>query len=186
VRAGEPPQPRRDDAVTAANKLATREREQARREAQEALDDPLVMAGRRLAGAAFAGEVTDVVMAYSEGRRPSPRPLVTVRTDDRPHLAERARVYRSLDGRPQSAEFVGYEAEGVLTLRVLDRMGRGKEPEPGSVPEKGDRVCFTLFEHEQRGGAKLPDPEDTPWTHGGPPGEAAPEAPDPVTEEDVL
>ncbi|MFF9022991.1 hypothetical protein [Streptomyces eurythermus] len=186
VRAGEPPQPRRDDAVTAANKLATREREQARLEAQEALDDPLVMAGRRLAGEAFAGEVTDVVMAYSEGRRPSPRPLVTVRTDDRPHLAERARVYRSLDGRPQSAEFVGYEAEGVLTLRVLDRMGRGKEPEPGSVPEKGDRVCFTLFEHEQRGGAKLPDPEDTPWTHGGPPGEAAPEAPDPVTEEDVL
>ncbi|MFF9670257.1 hypothetical protein ACF1GS_00930 [Streptomyces eurythermus] len=186
VRAGEPPQPRRDDAVTAANKLATREREQARLEAQEALDDPLVMAGRRLAGEAFAGEVTDVVMAYSEGRRPSPRPLVTVRTDDRPHLAERARVYRSLDGRPQSAEFVGYEAEGVLTLRVLDRMGRGKEPEPGSVPEKGDRVCFTLFEHEQRGGAKLPDPEDTPWTHGGPPGEAPPEAPDPVTEEDVL
>ncbi|MFH9401355.1 hypothetical protein ACH4JS_16465 [Streptomyces sp. NPDC017638] len=186
VRAGEPPQPRRDDAVTAANKLATREREQARLEAQEALDDPLVMAGRRLAGEAFAGEVTDVVMAYSEGRRPSPRPLVTVRTDDRPHLAERARVYRSLDGRPQSAEFVGSEAEDVLTLRVLDRMGRGKEPEPGSVPEKGDRVCFTLFEHEQRGGAKLPDPEETPWTHGGPPGEAAPEAPDPVTEEDVL
>ncbi|GHH12731.1 hypothetical protein [Streptomyces rubradiris] len=186
VRAGEPPQPRRDDAVTAANKLATREREQARLEAQEALDDPLVMAGRRLAGEAFAGEVTDVVMAYGEGKRPSPRPLVTVRTDDLPHLAERARVYRSLDGRPQSAEFVGYEADGVLTLRVLDRMGRGKEPEPGSVPEKGDRICFTLFEHEQRGGAKLPDPEDTPWTHGGPPGEAAPEAPDPVTEEDVL
>ncbi|MET8562587.1 hypothetical protein ABZV75_19005 [Streptomyces flaveolus] len=186
VLAGEPPQPRRDDAVTAANKLATREREQARLEAQEALDDPLVMAGRRLAGEAFAGEVTDVVMAYSEGKRPSPRPLVTVRTDDRPHLAERARVYRSLGGKPQSAECVGQEADGVLVLRVLDRMGRGKEPEPGSVPEKGDRVCFTLFEHEQRGGAKLPDPEETPWTHGGPPGEPAPEAPDTVTEEDVL
>ncbi|MFI0163999.1 hypothetical protein ACH4PW_21775 [Streptomyces sp. NPDC017082] len=186
VRAGEPPQPRRDDAVTAANKLATREREQARLEAQEALDDPLVMAGRRLAGEAFAGEVTEVVMAYSEGRRPSPRPLVTVRTEDRPHLAERARVFRSLEGRPQSAEFVGYEADGVLTLRVLDKMGRGKEPEPGSVPDPGDRVCFTLFEHEQRGGAKLPDPEETPWTHGGPPGEPVPETPDPVTEEDVL
>lgn len=186
VLAGEPPQPRRDDAVTAANKLATREREQARLEAQEALDDPLVMAGRRLAGEAFAGEVTDVVMAYSEGRRPSPRPLVTVRTEDRPHLAQRAKVYRSLAGKPQSAEFVGQEADGVLVLRVLDKMGRGKELEPGSVPEKGDRVCFTLFEHEQRGGAKLPDPEQTPWTHGGPPGEPAPEAPDTVTEEDVL
>ncbi|WP_030751039.1 hypothetical protein [Streptomyces sp. NRRL S-31] len=186
VRAGEPPQPRRDDAVTAANKLATREREQARLDAQEALDDPLVMAGRRLAGEAFAGEVTDVVMAYSDGRRPSPRPLVTVRTEDRPHLAERAKVYRSLGGKPQSAEFVGYDGDGALVLRVLDRMGRGKEPEPGSVPEKGDRICCTLFEHEQRGGAKLPDPEETPWTHGGPPGEPAPEAPDAVTEEDLL
>ncbi|MFJ4692009.1 hypothetical protein [Streptomyces sp. NPDC088766] len=201
VVAGEPPQPRRDDAVTAANKLATREREQARLEAQEALDDPLVMAGRRLAGEAFAGEVVDVVMAYGEGRRPSPRPLVTVRTDDRPHLGERVKVYRSLGGKPQAAEFVrragpdgangaddpdGPEDEGLLVLRIVDKMGRGKEPEEGSVPEKGDRVCFTLFEHEQRGGARLPDPEDTPWTHGGPPGEPVPEAADSVTEEDVL
>ncbi|WP_333775404.1 hypothetical protein [Streptomyces sp. IBSBF 3136] len=189
VLAGEPPQPRRDDAVTAANKLATREREQARLEAQEALDDPLVMAERRLAGEAFAGEVIDVVMAYSEGKRPSPRPLVTVRTDDRPHLAERAKVYRSLGGRPQAAEFAGHAGapeDGLLVLRIVDKMGRGKEPEAGSVPEKGDAVCFTLFEHEQRGGAKLPDPEETPWTHGGPPGEAVLEAPDAVTGEDVL
>lgn len=188
VLAGEPPQPRRDDAVTAANKLATREREQARLEAQEALDDPLVMAGRRLSGEAFAGEVTEVVMAYGEGKRPSPRPLVTVRTDDRPHLGERAKVYRSLGGKPQAAEYVGDEGEGLLVLRIVDKMGRGKEPEPGSVPEKGDRLCFTLFEHDQRGGAKLPDPEQTPWTHGGPPGEetAVPETADPVTEEDIL
>ncbi|MFF4522365.1 hypothetical protein [Streptomyces bluensis] len=193
ISAGEPPQPRRDDAVTAANKLATREREQARLDAQEALDDPLVMAGRRLAGEAFAGEVTEVVMAYSEGRRPSPRPLVTVRTEDRPHLGERTKVYRSLGGKPQAAEFVGYEGpEGgdLLVLRIVDKMGRGKEPEEGSVPQKGDPVCFTLFEHDQRGGAKLPDPEETPWTHGGPPGEPdavpLPEQPDPPTEEDTL
>jgi hypothetical protein len=195
IVAGEPPQPRVDDAVTAANKLAAREREQARLDAQEALDDPLVMAGRRLAGEAFAGEVTDVVMAYSEGKRPSPRPLVTVRTRDRPHLGERAKVYRSLGGKPQTAEFVGYEADaegegpdgGLLVLRIMDKMGRGKEPEAGSVPEKGDALCFTLFEHDQRGGAKLPDPEETPWTHGGPPGEpGAVPLPDPVTEEDIL
>ncbi|GAA3838920.1 hypothetical protein [Streptomyces chiangmaiensis] len=191
VAAGEPPQPRRDDAVTAANKLAAREREQARLDAQEALDDPLVMAGRRLSGEAFAGEVTDVVMTYSEGKRPSPRPLLTVRTEDRPHLGERTKVYRSLGGKPQGAEFVGHEEPagggGLVVLRIVDKMGRGKEPEAGSVPEKGDHVCFTLFEHEQRGGAKLPDPEETPWTHGGPPGEdgALPQ-PDPVTEEDVL
>ncbi|NED06558.1 hypothetical protein G3I55_33480, partial [Streptomyces sp. SID6648] len=69
--------------------------------------DPLVMAGRRLAGEAFAGEVVDVVMAYSESKRPSPRPLVTVRTDDRPYLGERVKVYRSLGGKPQTAEYVG-------------------------------------------------------------------------------
>ncbi|MFH8754677.1 hypothetical protein [Streptomyces atroolivaceus] len=199
VRAGEPPQPRRDDAVTAAQKLASRETAQAQLDAQEALDDPLVLAGRRLAGEAFIGEVTEVEMAYSESKRPSPRPLVTVRTDERPHLGERTKVYRSLDGRPQTAEFVGYTTEDAghagpegtvhLVLRITDRMGRSKEPAPGSVPEPGDRIAWTLFEHDQRGGPKLPDPEDTPWTHGGPPGAAGgghAEQPDPVTAEDIL
>ncbi|MBT2402616.1 MULTISPECIES: hypothetical protein [unclassified Streptomyces] len=193
VRAGEPPQPRRDDAVTAAQKLATRETEQVRLDAQEALDDPLVMAGRRLVGEAFAGEVTEVVMEWTQSKRPSPRPLVTVATEDRPQLADGGggKVFRSLDGRPQAAEFVCWEEDGQLVLRLLDKMGRGREPEEGSVPEKGDRVCWTLFEHDARGGPKLPDPEQTPWTHGGPPGHLSaarmPDAaPDPVTAEDVL
>lgn len=124
-------------------------------------------------------------MAWSESKRPSPRPLLTVRTDDRPHLGERVKVYRSLDGKPQTAEFVRYEAEGVLVLRLTDRMGRSKDPAEGSVPEKGERIAWTLFEHDQRGGPKLPDPEETPWTHGGPPGTDA-ESPDPVTPEDIL
>ncbi|MFI8264730.1 hypothetical protein [Streptomyces sp. NPDC085665] len=189
VRAGEPPQPRRDDAVTAAQKLATRETEQVRLDAQEALDDPLVMAGRRLSGEAFAGEVTEVVMEWTESKRPSPRPLVTVATEDRPQLAEGGggKVFRSLEGRPQAAQFVRFEADGRLVLRLLDKMGRGREPEPGSVPEKGDRICWTLFEHDARGGPKLPDPENTPWTHGGPPGSrAAAPLPDAVTDEDIL
>ncbi|MFF5453797.1 hypothetical protein ACFY40_21525 [Streptomyces sp. NPDC012950] len=186
VAAGEPPQPRRDDAVTAARKLAAREQAQGQLEAQEALDDPLVLAGRRLAGEAFAAEVVEVTMAWTESKRPAPRPLLTVRTDDRPHLAERVRVYRSLDGKPQTAEFVRYEEDGSLLLRVLDRMGRSKEPAEGSVPEKGERIAWTLFEHDQRTGPKLPDPEETPWTHGGPPRTDAVELPDPVTPEDVL
>ncbi|MFE3517192.1 hypothetical protein [Streptomyces sp. NPDC059166] len=197
VRAGEPPQPRRDDAVTAAQKLASRETAQAQLDAQEALDDPLVLAGRRLAGEAFVAEVTEVEMAYSESKRPSPRPLVTVLTGERPHLGERTKVYRSLDGKPQTAEFVGYApGEGAagpsgpedpvrLVLRITDRMGRGKEPAPGSVPAAGDRIAWTLFEHDQRSGPGLPAPEDTPWTHGGPPGGPA-ELPDPVTSEDLL
>ncbi|MET9426692.1 hypothetical protein [Streptomyces sp. NPDC003036] len=192
IRAGEPPQPRRDDAVTAAQKLAARESAQAQLEAQEALDDPLVMAGRRLAGEAFVAEVLDVTMTWTESKRPAPRPLLTVRTDDRPHLGEKVKVYRSLDGKPQTADFVRFEDRfedgeaGALVLRVLDRMGRGKEPAEGSVPEKGDRLVWTLFEHDQRVGPKLPDPEETPWTHGGPPRADAVEVPDAVTPEDLL
>ncbi|MEU2114955.1 hypothetical protein ABZ567_04705 [Streptomyces sp. NPDC016459] len=186
VAAGEPPQPRRDDAVTAARKLAAREQAQGQLEAQEALDDPLVLAGRRLAGEAFAAEVTEVTMAWTESKRPAPRPLLTVRTDDRPHLGERTRVYRSLDGKPQTAEFVRYEEDGSLLLRVLDRMGRSREPAEGSVPEKGERIAWTLFEHDQRMGPQLPDAEETPWTHGGPPRTDAVELPDAVTPEDVL
>ncbi|WP_030908353.1 hypothetical protein [Streptomyces sp. NRRL F-5126] len=188
VRAGEPPQPRRDDAVTATRKLASREAAQTRLEAAEALDDPLVLAAHRLAGQAFVGEVTDVVLEYSEGKRPAPRPLVTVRSDDGPRLAERAKVYRSLGGKPQTALFVRYEADEVV-LRITDRMGRAKVPAEGSVPEKGDVIAWTLFEHDVRGGPKLPDPEETPWTHGGPPETAARPAlpePDRVTEEDFL
>ncbi|MFF4169860.1 hypothetical protein [Streptomyces sp. NPDC001744] len=186
VAAGEPPQPRRDDAVTAARKLAAREQAQGQLEAQEALDDPLVMAGRRLAGEAFAAEVVEVTMAWTESKRPAPRPLLTLRTEDRPHLAERVRAYRSLDGRPQTAEFVRYEEDGSPVFRVLDRMGRSREPAEGSVPEKGERIVWTLFEHDRRTGPQLPDPEETPWTHGGPPRTDAVEPPDPVTPEDLL
>lgn len=187
IRAGEPPQPKRDDAVTAAQKLAARETAQAQLDAQEALDDPLVMAGRRLAGEAFAGEVTEVVMAWSEAKVPRPRPLLTVRTADRPHLGEQAKLYRALaDGRTQTGEFAGPAAEpGALIVRLTGGMGRGRVPEPGSVPEPGEPTCWTLFEHAPRGGPQLPDQDHTPWTHGGPPA-AGPPAPDAPTEEDYL
>ncbi|MFT2016959.1 hypothetical protein ACMA1D_14085 [Streptomyces sp. 796.1] len=181
VRAGEPPQPKWDDAVTAARKLAARETAQTQLDAQEALDDPLVMAARRLAGEAFAGAVTAVEMAYSQAKVPRPRPLVTLTTDDRPLLDEGTKLYRALaGGKTQTAEFVAYgvaERDGAagpaealtLVVRLTGGMGRGKVPEAGTVPETGDRVCWTLFEHAPRGGPELPEPEQTPWTHGGPP-----------------
>lgn len=186
IRSGEPPQPKRDDAVTAAAKLVRRETEQVRLEAQEALDDPLVMAERRLAGEAFAGEVVSVEMAYSEGRAPKPRPLVTVATEDSPHVEPGGRVYRAVGGgRAQEAQVVEQEA-GAIVVRLVNQMGRAKQPAEGSVPEPGAQVCFTLFEHNPRAAPPLPDPEDTPWTHGGPPGGAAFQAPDPHTAEDFL
>ncbi|MFE7317156.1 hypothetical protein ACFU7T_29260 [Streptomyces sp. NPDC057555] len=191
IRAGEPPQPRQDDAVTAARKLASREAAQAQLDAQEALDDPLVMAARRLAGEALHGTAAAVEMAFSEGARPMPRPLVTLHTDDRPPLSEGVKLYRPLaDGRTQTAEFVAYAAgaQGAPVLRLTGGMGRGRTPEPGTVPEPGDALCWTLFEHAPRGGPGLPEPEDTPWTHGGPPSapdDARPLA-DPMTPEDFL
>ncbi|GAA3120870.1 hypothetical protein GCM10017687_38190 [Streptomyces echinatus] len=153
VLAGEPPQPRRDDAVTAANKLATREREQARLEAQEALDDPLEMAGRRLAGEAFAGEVTGRRDGVQRGQAASPRPA-----GDGPH-GRPGRIWRSAPrctarwrAGPSRRSTPGARATACWLLRILDKMGRRQGARARvPVPEKGDRVCFTLFEHEQRG-----------------------------------
>ncbi|WP_406089246.1 hypothetical protein [Kitasatospora purpeofusca] len=181
LAAGEPPQPRVDDAVTAARKLAQREREQTRLDVQEALDDPLAMAEHRLSGEAFSGVVTEVVPDYdTTGRSPKPRPLVTVRTGDRPHAdpgreVHRVRAAPGPEAGPapaaQKAVIAAVDPEaGTVTVRVLSGMGRKKEPEPGSLPEPGERVTFTLFELTVRQAAPLPDPDDTPWTHGGPPG----------------
>ncbi|SEN61739.1 hypothetical protein [Actinacidiphila rubida] len=228
VKAGEPPQPRRDDAIAAAQKLAGRETAQARLSAQEALDDPLAMASRRLSGEAFSGVVRGVEEAFSEGRRPMPRPLVTVKTDDLPQAEPGARAFRAVpearsaqpaelvsvdrdpepgagrdrnpddggadrsdaaDGSGSTGASGGRSAAGrLVTVRLTGGMGNGRVPKEGSVPVPGDLVTFTFFEHEPRGGPSLPDPEATPWTHGGPPGAAAavPEAPDPVTAEDHL
>ena len=169
LAAGEPPQPVRDDAVTAARKLAQREREQTTVGVQEALDDPLAMAEHRLTGEALAGVVTEVEPAHdTSGKSPRPRPLVTVRTVDRPHAEPGTELHRAGGPTSQRAELVA-AAHGRVTVRLLSGMGRKKEPEPGSVPEVGDQVCFTLFELTARQSAPLPEPEDTPWTHGGPP-----------------
>lgn len=177
IAAGEPPQPVRDDAVTAARKLAQREREQTRLDIQEALDDPLAMAEHRLSGEALAGEVIGVEAAYDQtGRSPKPRPLVTVRTADRPHGDAGRELHRAGGPTAQKAELVSVDpAAGLVTVRLLNGMGRKKEPEPGTVPEPGEQVCFTLFELTARQSAPLPEPEDTPWTHGGPPGARADE-----------
>jgi hypothetical protein len=171
LAAGEPPQPVQDDAVTAARKLAQREREQTTVEVQEALDDPLAMAEHRLAGEALAGVVVEVEAAYdTTGRSPKPRPLVTVRTADRPHADLGRELHRAGGPAKQQARLYGVDpGQGTITVQLVNGMGRKKEPEPGSVPAPGDQVCFTLFELTARQSAPLPEPEDTPWTHGGPP-----------------
>ena len=186
LAAGEPPQPVQDDAVTAARKLAQREREQTTVGVQEALDDPLAMAEHRLAGEALAGVVVGVELEYDTSRKTAkPRPLVTIRTADRLHADPGQELHRAGSPKPQKAELVAVGpagshqplrspsepagVAGTVTVRLLNGMGRKKEPDPGTVPAPGDQVCFTTFELTARQSAPLPEPEDTPWTHGGPP-----------------
>ncbi|MEV7011505.1 hypothetical protein [Streptosporangium sp. NPDC051022] len=174
VAEGAPPQARRDGAVGAAARLAGLERARASYDVQRAYDDPLVMAEYRLTGEAFAGTVTaaDPEHIEGEGRSRKLRPLITVSTDDPVRLAPGTAV-GSPDRRGHAAEIVEI-ADGEITLKITKGMGRSKVPLPGSVPEPGERVTYTSLTDDFQSSAALPDPERTPWTHGGPPQEYVP------------
>ncbi|MFI6503130.1 hypothetical protein [Nonomuraea typhae] len=171
---GAPPQARRDGAVAAASRLSRMERAQASYDVQRAYDDPLIMAEYRLAGEAFAGEVvqTEPDRTEGEGRSRKLRPLVVVKTDDQVRLAPGSAL-GTPQRKGQGAELVAAEG-GLVTLKITKGMGRAKTPAPGSVPEVGERVCYTALTDDFQGAAALPEPEATPWTHGGPPLEYVP------------
>ncbi|MGA5759898.1 hypothetical protein [Nonomuraea bangladeshensis] len=175
VAEGGPPQPRRDGAVAAAARLARMERAQAAYEVQRAYDDPLVMAEYRLTGEAFAGEVVETVPdnAEGEGRSRKLRPLVVVKTDD-PVLLPVGTALGTPERRAQGAELVEAH-EGLVTIKITKGMGRGKTAAPGSVPDVGERVCYTSLTGDFQGSPGLPDAEATPWTHGGPPQQYVPD-----------
>ncbi|WP_214316607.1 hypothetical protein [Nonomuraea sediminis] len=162
---GAPPQARRDGAVAAAARLARMERAQAGYDVQRAYDDPLVMAEYRLSGEAFAGEVVSCDPANAEGRKL--RPLVVIKTDDPVRLAPGASL-GTPQRRGQGAQLVSAE-DGLVTVKIVKGMGRGKTAAPGSVPEAGERVCYTSLTDDFQGSPALPEAELTPWTHGGPP-----------------
>lgn len=174
VADGARPQPKRDGAVAAAERLNRLERDQARYDAQRAFDDPLVMAEHRLAGDAFAGTVVaaDPTRRAGEGRRTVLRPTITVSTSDPVRLVEDDDRLVNVHPRKHKAAILAIagHADGVdITLELRSGMGRGKEPEPGSVPGLGDRVCFSIVTDQGFPEGAYPDPESTPWTHGGPP-----------------
>jgi hypothetical protein len=171
------PQARRDPPVRAARRLHDLERAQEAYEAQRAFDDPLVMAEHRLAGQAFGGEVVecDPTRLDETGKRPKLRPHLRVRTADPVRLEPGTAVCEasrpSLKGRVVEVD----AAAGVLLVELTGGMGRKLVPEPGVVPETGSRVVFTSRTADSWGTARFPDSEDTPWTHGGPPGEHVPD-----------
>jgi hypothetical protein len=174
LREGGPPQPRRDSAVTAARRLARLERLQASYAAQRAFDDPLVMAEHRLAGEAFAGQVTAAEPGRVDrsGRKAKLRPRITVETLD-PVRAEEGSVLTSPARPAQEARVVSVSAPrgrpARMVLELAKGMGRGLSAVPGSVPAAGEHVCYAAFRDGYQPPPVFPEPGETPWTHGGPP-----------------
>ncbi|MFE2872665.1 hypothetical protein [Embleya sp. NPDC059259] len=183
------PQPRVPGAISAAAQLAGRERAQARLDAEQVRDDPLLMAAVRLAGEAFRGELGAVDaerMVAEPGKKTArPRPMLTFATDDEPLFGPGTDL--ACVERPDAKARVLATEPGRVVLELRGGMGGGKAPKPGSVPEVGEVLCWTSLIAEFRRGPDWPDVEDTPWTHGGPPPvpepEAAPEADDDALED---
>ncbi|MGH3188128.1 MAG: hypothetical protein ACRDPY_42615 [Streptosporangiaceae bacterium] len=173
LRDGGPPQPRRDGAVAAARRLANAERIQDMVAAQRAFDDPLVMAEHRMTGEAFAGRVAaaEPDRLDATGRRRVLRPRITVETADLDFAAQDAEL--TSPARPaQKARVIAITAAGprnAIVLELKGGMGRALTPEPGTVPAVGECVSYAAFSDGYQPPPAFPDPEDTPWTHGGPP-----------------
>ncbi|MEU5513497.1 hypothetical protein AB0H65_03675 [Streptomyces griseoaurantiacus] len=173
------PQARRDQAVRAARRLARLEDAVTRYEAQRAYDDPLVMAEYELTGEAFTGTVTARDEdRFVPGDRPGSqvwRPTISLRTgtDARVGLAVGTEV--KSPARPgQGARIleVRREDDGGHTV-VLQLEGgferKRKPPAPaGTLAETGEELTYTTLNPTAMPSA-LPDEENTPWTHGGPP-----------------
>ena len=56
-----------------------------------------------------------------------------------------------------------------VVLELKGGMGRAMTPAPGSVPTPGEAVCYATYSDGFQRLPEFPAPEDTPWTHGGPP-----------------
>jgi hypothetical protein len=181
IRQGGAPQPRRDSAVSAARRLDRLEREQRRLAVDRAFDDPLVLAEYRLTGEAFAGTVSsrDPNRVDDSGKKTMPRPWITVKTSDEV-IMELGTVVRSPVRPSQKAvvrEILPPDSAGgttYVTLELTSGMGRGRTPQPGSVPEWGEELTYTSLSDDFQPAPKFPDREDTPWTHGGPPQDYVP------------
>ncbi|MGS2616399.1 hypothetical protein ACVCAH_18015 [Micromonospora sp. LZ34] len=184
VDSGGGPQPRRDGAVAAAQRLHRLERALTSYAVQRAYDDPLVMAEHRLAGAAFVGEVTlaDPKRVDDSGKRPVLRPRIQLVTTE-PVLVPVGTALYSPARPAQKARvvFLTPAADGKtdVVLELSGGMGRGLTAAPGSVPEVGERLCYTTLSEAFLPAATFPAVEETPWTHGGPP-VLAPVASDPA------
>ncbi|WP_406036507.1 hypothetical protein OG799_18755 [Micromonospora sp. NBC_00898] len=163
-------QPKRDSAVYAARRLYWLERAQQQYDAERAFDDEMVMAEARMVGDAFVGTVVAAEANRRVGR--SLRPLISVATTDAVSLTVGETGLRRPDLLEQKATVVSSTRDAgtvIVELELREGMGRGREPQPGTVPALGDTVCYSRLNDDYRRPPTLPNKEDTPWTHGGPP-----------------
>ncbi|HEV7931938.1 MAG TPA: hypothetical protein VGP70_06390 [Actinomadura sp.] len=174
---GGAPQPRRDQAVSAASRLYRMERAQAAFDAQRALDDPFVLAELRTTGEAFGGTVVarepTRTVPGAKGRT-TLRPGFTVRTDDPLRIGPGKPLVRP--GRPKDkAQIRQITHDGtddgdarLVVLEVTGGMGTPNKPTAEAVPQVGEEVRYIIdpgyWSHRE-----FPSVEETPWTHGGPP-----------------
>ncbi|MEV4479115.1 hypothetical protein [Micromonospora coxensis] len=173
VDAGGAPQPRRDGAVAAAVRLHRLERALTSYVVQRAYDDPLVMAEHRLTGEAFVGEVTlaDATRVDDSGKRPVLRPRIQVVTTEPVLVPVGATLYSPARPAQKAKVVFVTPADGKteVVLELSGGMGRGLTAPPGTVPEVGERLCLTTLSDAFMPAGAFPAPEETPWTHGGPP-----------------
>ncbi|MFF8531671.1 hypothetical protein ACN6K9_002546 [Streptomyces sp. SAS_267] len=165
------PQPIKDDAVSAARRLARMELAQGAFDAHRALEDPFFMAERRTTGEALTGTVTDVDAHHTipGARSPKLRPRLTLHTTDPvrldtghlltgPHNPRVHLAVRAITPRGRGTD---------LLLEVTTLTGTVNKPRTDSVPAVGDTLELT-FAPEFFSRPPFPSRENTPWTHGGP------------------
>lgn len=171
LESGGLPQPRRDSPRAAAERLARLEQAQTEYDARRAVEDPMILAERRCEGEAFTGTITarEPQRTETSGRnRTVLRPRFTLTTQDPLRLGPGSGLLASPDmpqgHRAKIIETVINDETSTVTLEVTKGMGTPKKPTPGTVPEIGRNLSYTLAP-DYRPIPKFPPADQTPWTH---------------------
>ncbi|MFG1663789.1 hypothetical protein [Streptomyces sp. Y7] len=166
------PQPIKDDAISAARRLARLEQAQGAFEARRAMEDPFVMAERRTSGEALAGTVIDTDPHHTitgPSGRPLLRPRFTLHTTDPVRLDTGSLLAGPHNPRVHAAirSITPRDGGTDLLLEITTLTGTVAKPKPDSVPAVEDHLFLTLAPEFFRQ-PPFPSRDDTPWTHGGP------------------
>ncbi|MCQ6557020.1 hypothetical protein NPS70_28105 [Streptomyces sp. C10-9-1] len=166
------PQPIKDDAVSAARRLARLEQAAGAFEARRALEDPFVMAERRTTGEALAGTVIDTdpdrTITGPTGRLQL-WPRFTLHTTDPVRLDVGHLLASPHNPRVHLAirDITPRDGGTDLLLEVTTQKGTVAKPNRTSVPAVGDILQLTLAPEFFRQ-PPFPSRDNTTWTHGGP------------------